>query len=515
MDGGLGRSSSTQCSALQTTVDQFTKGVSPEQVSLQALAMEACFVEALLLGLTLCMLPHYSVQPTGKETGDYVVIDLGGSTLRVAVIAIRPESAPVVVADSPPTCAPHLIARRSDASLDSKERVRTVVSKQWVVANANKVVDAAFFETIASKVRETLEEQDVIALQDTIKVGVTWSFPLETTSYNSAKILLMGKGYELAPELRGADLKGVLEGALLDKEGIRIEVEAVVNDSFAVYAAGRFLDSNTGLALVLGTGFNMCYQLSTAPELHLSKTLADEPNMLFNTEMSFFGVDLVKEFATKYDLCIDSRFLEKPTFKPHMSVDPSLHSIFQPCELLSSGRYIVELIRLVFVDLMDEGELFINQQNRSAILTPYESITGEFISLLVELYGNHAECATQIEQYFNWSRGLVTESDVAKVEAVVRAVVQRSAAVVSVAIIASIKLLIRFNGPFTSNEVTIGYVGAVIERLHCLREGISSIVNSSTVVKELGVRIHLKHVRDSSLVGGAIAAACHVPLRSL
>lgn len=474
--------------------------------------MESCFVEALLGGLSLCMLPHYSVLPTGRETGDYVVIDLGGSTLRVAVISIRPEAASEPGTFYSLPFSPPLVAWKSDASLESKERVSIVVSRQWVVANANKVVDDAFFDIIASKVRETLGEQDVISPDDIIKVGVTWSFPLETESYDSAKILLMGKGYELSSELRGADLKTVLESALLRKERIRIEVKAIVNDSIAVYAAGRFFDSNTQLALVLGTGFNMCYQLSAAPDLHDSKTLAHEQRMLFNTEMSFFGVDLVELFATKYDLCIDSRFLAIPTFKPHMTVDPVLNTIFQPCELLSSGRYIVELIRLVLVDLMEQGELFINQRNRLAIMSPYESITGEFISLLVELYENHAECATLIEKYFNWSPELVLESDVATVKAVVRAVVQRSAAVVSVAIIASVKLLVRYNGPLKTNKVTIGYVGAVIERLRCLRDSISSMVNNSTVIKELGVRIHLKHVRDSSLVGGAIAAACHEPL---
>ena len=34
------------------------------------------------------MLPNYNVSPTGDEHGQYLVIDLGGSTLRIAVVDI-------------------------------------------------------------------------------------------------------------------------------------------------------------------------------------------------------------------------------------------------------------------------------------------------------------------------------------------------------------------------------------------------------------------------------------------
>lgn len=488
---------------------ELSRGVKTDVINSQSSAMEADFMEALEEGLKLCMLPHHSVKPTGLETGDFLVIDLGGLTLRVAVISIHPHSGLVdsFENDNPLELAPRLIARGSDSSVARRDRIEIVVSKKWNISNACKVVDALFFELIVSKIFETLQDQSVIALDKTIVVGVTWSFPLETCSYNSARILLMGKGYDLTPEFRGADIKEIIESTMTRLHGIKLEIGAVVNDSFAVYAAGKYLDSTTELALVLGTGFNMCYQLTSASNFHDIKRLDNEPDILFNTEMSFFGVGLVDLFSSKYDYYIDSHFGATPKFKPHLSTDPATNAIFQPCELLCSGRYIVELVRLVVVDLIKAGEIFPNQKNHSATSIPYESITGEFLSHLMDVQGT----TDLVEQYFDWASGLVLESDVTKLRSVVQAIIQRSAAVVAVAVIASIRLITRCNGPFRGLEITIGYIGSVIEHLDHFRETLTKFVNLSPTLTELGISIKLRHVNDSSLVGGAIAAACSLP----
>lgn len=526
---------------LQIALAQFSSGVASTEIERQARAMELDFVQALHEGLPLCMLPHHSVQPSGNERGDYVVVDLGGSTLRIAVISVRPGT-PNAPAESTEflgsldgyssTLCLHQDDLQHRYNVNGKDQnlsdelddcyqkichssrqdgIFLVVAKKWVISNAKKVVDENFFSLVASKLRETLEDQNVILLSDRIPVGVTWSFPLETASNNSARILLMGKGYELSNALRGADLKTVLEQAVFQNQNIRIQIEAIVNDSFAVYAAGRFFDRTTELALVLGTGFNMCYELRTSSDVHMLKILAHELQMLFNTEMSFFGVALLDLFVTKYDLAIDPRLGTRPTFLPHMSVDLATNTIFQPSELLSSGRYIVELVRLVVLDLIENREIFTNQKNYSAVLSPYEGITGTFVSKVVDITDNFELGAALLESYFNWPTGLILIDDVAKLKLMVQAVVQRSAAVVSIAIIASIKLLVRCNGPFKCKEVTIGYVGAVIEQLEMLRDSVTRFVNEANDIQGLGVRIRLRHVDESSLVGGAIAAACHLP----
>lgn len=489
---------------LDSAIQDFSKGIAPEELLRQASAMELCYLEALKHGLNLSMLPHQSCLPTGRETGEYVVIDLGGSTLRIAVISfvdIKDQSDPLENAQSDPL---------SGDGSDRRDRVKIVVFKLWNIENGNKNVNVEFFDFIAAKLMETLQEQTLLLLLESIVVGVTWSFPLEETSYNSANIMLMGKGYALSEELQGADLKIILEESALKTQGLKLRIEAIVNDSFTVYAAGKFYDPETQLALVLGTGFNMCYQLEPSKDFHTAKNLYDDSPMLFNTEMSFFGVDLIDLFVTKYDLIVDSRFAEKPAFKPHMSLDPSTNTIFQPCELVSSGRYILELVRLVILDMIENEEIFVDQKTYSVVTLPYEGLCGEFILTVVE-NDNTSAVKSLVEQFLGWPRGLVSQSDVGKLKLVVLAIVQRSAAVVSIAIIASLKTLAHCNGPFKSSEVSVGYVGAVMTNLSTLRAAVVKHVNECTDVKKLGIKIKLVHVHDSSLVGGAIAAACHVP----
>lgn len=509
-------SADSKSSVLECALHEFSKGITSQELSKQAIAMEDDILEALKLGLSLCMLPHHSVLPTGKESGDYLVLDLGGSTLRVAVISIRPHSS----RGSPNKEAtgyfdgvhgkPREVSSSFDTFIDRSECINIIVSKQWEVANSNKVVDRTFFEMVASKIAETVRSQTVLSLLAEIPVGVTWSFPLENLSYNNARILLMGKGYELSPELRGADLKTVLEQTVLTTQGIQLNIEAIVNDSFTVYVAGKFFDPNTELALVLGTGFNMCYDLTTSPEFHSDKTLGNEPKILFNTEMSFFGAGMIDLFITKYDIAIDSRFAKYPSFSPHMCVDPKNNTIFQPCELLSSGRYIVELVRLVLMDLIENKEIFSLHKDSPVAISPYEGITGLFMSQVIAIEDDLKGGSEFLELFFGLAQGLVTETDVVKLISVVMAVVKRSAAVVSVAIIASLKLLAHRNGLFTSGEVTVGYAGAVMQNLRPLRVAVTENVNNCKEIKDLGVTIKLRHAHDSSLVGGAIAAAFHL-----
>lgn len=494
-------------SVLDYAIQQFLKVLAPNEILRQASAMELCFLEALKHGLALSMLPHQSCLPTGRETGNYVVIDLGGSTLRIAVISFEDEQGEV-------SNLPECLKTCPDGQFSRHDRVKIVVFKQWNIDNGNKAVNTEFFSYIASKLKETLQEQTLLQLLESIVVGVTWSFPLEEISYNSAKIMLMGKGYELASDLEGADLKNILESAALETQGLRIQIEAIVNDSLTVYAAGKYYDPETQLALVLGTGFNMCYQLEPSKEFHMVKNLSGDEPILFNTEMSFFGVDLINLFITKYDLIIDPRFAQYPKFKPHMGLDPSTNTIFQPCELLSSGRYIVELTRLVILDMIKNREIFVDQESYSSIMMPYEGLPGDFILNVVENDDTIA-VVSLVEKTFGWPQGLVRQDDIAKLKLVVLSIVERSSAVVSIAIIASLKTLAHCNGAFKSREVSVGYVGGVMTNLSSLRDSVTNYVNSCIDVQSLGVKIKLIHVHDSSLVGGAIAAACHVPKNNI
>lgn len=479
---------------LNMALTDFSRSVSRSHLAEYADGVTESFEEALREGSDITMLPNYSINPSGREQGDLLVVDLGGSTLRVAVISIAAAQDGAGIARS------------------RKDRITIAALRKWTVENSTKTVGKKFFEWMCDRIHETLSQQSVIATDSEITTGITWSFPLESTSYNSANIHHMGKGYTVAEEVQGRDLKHLLESTLKEKHHIRINVQSIINDSLAVYSAARFLDSNTIMALVLGTGLNFSCQLPALTKIAQQKHIGTESSILFNTETSLFGHNLCVPFSTKYDEEIDRRFgltrdrkrslLE---FRPHMTTDPKTNTIFQPFELLTSGRYLPELARLVLVEMIEQKEIFANQKNFGAVSTPFEGFSGELMCFIAECK-NNAQIAQKLEAAFGWNPNLVEMSDVVNIQLLVNAIIRRLAFIVAIAIVAFIKLL-EHHGGIADKNITIGYVGSVMEYFVQLRAMVVNFVNECWDMQKLGVRVRIEGIDESSLVGTAIAAA--------
>lgn len=111
-----------------------------------------------------CMLPSYNHRlPSGCETGRYLAIDVGGSTLRVALLELRGQGE-------------HLRGRES-------EIVR--MQSFSVGKDVKDLEGVAFFDWMAARIVDTLSqerggqhEQDSAALP----MSLAWSFPIEYVS---------------------------------------------------------------------------------------------------------------------------------------------------------------------------------------------------------------------------------------------------------------------------------------------------------------------------------------------
>lgn len=106
-----------------------------------------------------CMLPSYSHQlPTGSECGQYIALDVGGSTLRVAVVELR--------------------GREADADKQSE-----IVSMRnfRIGKDVKDLQGMAFFDWIAQRISETLEAggHNDHSLEKPLSLALAWSFPIE------------------------------------------------------------------------------------------------------------------------------------------------------------------------------------------------------------------------------------------------------------------------------------------------------------------------------------------------
>ena len=112
-----------------------------------------------------CMLPSYnSTLPTGFECGQYLSLDVGGSTLRVAMVELK---------------------GRGHASNDQASS-RIVRMRSYHIGPDIKALEGlAFFNWMAARISETIRDEREqgesleASSSSPILMGLSWSFPLE------------------------------------------------------------------------------------------------------------------------------------------------------------------------------------------------------------------------------------------------------------------------------------------------------------------------------------------------
>ncbi|KAJ3579106.1 hypothetical protein NPX13_g1455 [Xylaria arbuscula] len=103
-----------------------------------------------------CMLPSFNhLLPTGKEVGQYLALDVGGSTLRVALVALRGRE-----------------TRGRECEI-----VRMISFK--ITPEIKRLEGMAFFDWMALRIHEVIHKDGVAKTQDPIPMGLAWSFPVE------------------------------------------------------------------------------------------------------------------------------------------------------------------------------------------------------------------------------------------------------------------------------------------------------------------------------------------------
>ena len=108
-----------------------------------------------------CMLPSFNYHlPTGQEQGLYLALEVGGSNLWMALVELRGRG----------HCTDSM-------------RIRHPLS--WPIDNSVKQLEGhAFFDWLADRIDEmlTLEAENMVGDTEPLRMGVAWSFPIESVS---------------------------------------------------------------------------------------------------------------------------------------------------------------------------------------------------------------------------------------------------------------------------------------------------------------------------------------------
>ncbi|EIN14725.1 hypothetical protein PUNSTDRAFT_81279 [Punctularia strigosozonata HHB-11173 SS5] len=291
------------------------------------------FKETLELGLSkpeqvVPMLPTFVFGwPTGKETGDYLAIDLGGTNLRCCLVTIGGDG--------------------KFEMTQSKYRL-TEEQKQ---EDGQKLFDfcaeclKTFIETHTYKTGDS--EAGLIKRGDILPLGFTFSYPCVQERIDHAVLIRWTKGFGAA-NTEGKNVAEMFQKSL-DRYQVPVRLTAVINDTTGTLIASHYVNPRTRIAVIFGTGCNAAYmeRIGDIPKIaHLG--LDPDAHMAINCEWGAFDSFEHEHLPrTKYDQIVDEQ-----SNKPHE----------QSFEKLISGRYLGEIFRLVVCELIDQGQMFLGQE---------------------------------------------------------------------------------------------------------------------------------------------------------
>jgi len=260
------------------------------------------------------MLPSFNhLLPTGDEVGEYLALDVGGSTLRVALVHLRGRS---------------MAARETEIAH---------ISSFKITPEIKQLEGLAFFDWMAERIHEVLGAGRENS-RDEIRLGLAWSFPIDQISPSGALLMGMGKGFMATRGLMGQDLGEIIRFSC-GRRGLNVRLGAIVNDGSATLLSQAYVRESTYFGLILGTGSNMSVHLPVSA-LGRAKYgrrpdswFAAATHVIVNTEISMFGKGFLP--MTRWDDLLN---------EDHPRPD------FQPLEHLVAGYYLGEICRLVLVE---------------------------------------------------------------------------------------------------------------------------------------------------------------------
>lgn len=300
----------------------------------------------------------------------------------------------------------------------------------------------------------------------------------------------------------------------------RIRIAAITNDTVATFASLAYAvkaapNSRVAMGLIVGTGTNATVPMKLEV-LHPAKKdgLANPEaveTVVINTEWTIRGTDkplIDLNIKTPWDLTLDANS-EAPGF--------------QPFEYMTAGRYLGEIVRLVFTDLVSkepDARLPPSLETKNAIPTRFLSevvARADDATLTEALQKKYAPISSTT---FFW-----TPTRVKQIRDIAYAVQQRSSALIAAACVGLLDCAhdIRIDRPgqtkangteahnkCEAEELVIAYAGGTIsqypEWLVTCQRWIDALVTKASPANA-SKRVVLKEALDGGIIGAGVLAS--------
>lgn len=420
------------------------------------------------------MIPTYVTSiPTGKEKGIFLAGDLGGTNFRVCSIDLN-----------------------GDHTFELKQ------SKSPVPPDLMKGgTSDALFSFLAGKVKAFLDEHHSnLSVSSKLKMGFTFSFPVEQTALDRGKLIRWTKGFDL-PDCVGRDVVEILQKHV-DILNLPVAVVALANDTVGTLLSRAYCNdvsksnARTVIGSIFGTGTNGAYfeTLSNIPKLAGATLPKHTTGMVINTEWGSFDNSLEVLPSTKYDVIVDKETSNRG------------YHLF---EKRISGMFLGELLRVALMDLFDRGYIFQELYKSRNNTLPHRlkepfMLSSEVLSYLQIDDSTDLKMSELIME--NELRLPTTAAERIVIQRITRAISNRAASLSAIPLAA---IVLRVKDQFTNDnkDFEIGCDGSVVEFYPGFKEKIMEAFEQIAPLKDSPKKVFLRIAKDGSGVGAALCAS--------
>jgi len=291
---------------------------------------------------------YVSQLPTGRESGEFLALDLGGTNFRVILI-------------------------RLDATSTS---IRMTASKHAVSEELMTGPGENLFNFMVDKLREFMIDHNLFGRKHFL--GFTFSFPTVQHSLASADLATWTKGY-ICDGVVGEDVVKLLEKSIQRYSDMNITVSAILNDTTGCLIACAYKRHDCAIGVIIGTGTNASYVEDINNVELYNGHKGSKREVVINTEWGALGNTGSLDFIrTKYDHLVDTN---------------SKNQGKQVYEKLISGMYLGELTRYILLDATEKKNLFNGHLEAVRILQEKEVFETRHISEIEsDSSGDYTSC---------------------------------------------------------------------------------------------------------------------------
>lgn len=476
--------------ALKESVDKIVEEFTVEAPKLKELT--ELFIKSMEYGLAessqehskgLPMIPTYVTKvPNGREKGVFLAADLGGTNFRVCSVDLKGNST------------------------FKLEHVKNRIPDDLLNAETSEELFSYLAKKISLFVEKHHAENCALDTTGKLKMGFTFSYPVDQHSLSSGTLIRWTKGFKIQDTV-GKDVVKLLQEQL-DKINCPVDVVALANDTVGTllshsYASGGSSNGKQGesvIGAIFGTGTNGCYLepldeiKKLDPEVVKSLKEAGATHMVINTEWGSFDNALEALPVTKYDQNIDA-----------VSSNPGYHMF----EKRVSGMFMGEILRQVLIELHANGDIFTQYGSHDELphrlRTPFELDSEVLSHIEIDDSSNLKETELSLLQSLRLP-SIVEERHA--IQAIVRAISRRAAYLAAVPLAAILIRTKALDGYHA--EVEIGVDGSVVEYY----PGFRSMIRHALALSPLGPdgerKVHIQIAKDGSGVGAALCATTAV-----